>query len=606
MRRISRLFRSRPSRLGNGSGDEGAALPMVIIMGFVLLTFVATATVMSVSALKRSGKDADWNGAMAAAYAAVEDYQSRLANDNAYPRYGNPSSPFSQASSSAVVLPSTANPALGVGPSGTWATVAGSDGRAQYRYEIDNSQYSKSGVLRLRATGKVGSQVRTVVVDLKQKGFIDFLYFTDLEIQDPVQSGVDLVAHPGCALYYWQGRPQDTSQGSVCGEIAFGSGDVTNGPAHSNDSIRVCDATFNGQVTTGWSRASGLPYLKKNSNNSDCSGQVFSVAGSPSTSKTMDMPPTNSEMQKEVYFDLVERPGCLYTGPTKITFNSDGTMTVRSPRTKFTQLHSTQPALSRNNPSQCGTPGTGTGQLGSASGQTIPVLDNNLIFVQDIPTTGDVNYSAPTCSSNGVYSNGVGYPVTDEQYPTINGLNRSADYYYNCRYGDVFVQGVVAGNMTIAADHFVYVTGNITYANPRTHMLGLVGNDSVWVWNPMKCTDWNTDKKGNRTCGATAKYLTDYHRSINAAILSVAHTFAVQHYYTGGDRGKLTVNGAIAQKFRGVVRSGSNGYVKNYNYDDRFRYMAPPKFLSPVSTTYGVSEIVEVKTAWKPDGSATT
>jgi hypothetical protein len=32
--------------------------------------------------------------------------------------------------------------------------------------------------------------------------------------------------------------------------------------------------------------------------------------------------------------------------------------------------------------------------------------------------------------------------------------------------------------------------------------------------------------------------------------------------------------------------------------------MAPPKFLSPVSTTYGVSEIVEVKTAFKADGSA--
>jgi hypothetical protein len=71
----------------------------------------------------------------------------------------------------------------------------------------------------------------------------------------------------------------------------------------------------------------------------------------------------------------------------------------------------------------------------------------------------------------------------------------------------------------------------------------------------------------------------------------------------GGDRGKLNIYGAMAQKFRGVVRSGDNGYAKGYSYDERFRYTAPPKFLSPVTTTYGVSLWVEVDRVFDESGS---
>ncbi len=77
----------------------------------------------------------------------------------------------------------------------------------------------------------------------------------------------------------------------------------------------------------------------------------------------------------------------------------------------------------------------------------------------------------------------------------------------------------------------------------------------------------------------------------------------VQNYDVGGNRGTLTVTGAIAQKFRGIVRSGSNGYAKNYLYDERLRYTAPPKFLSPVTTTYGVTVWIEVGKAFNGDGT---
>jgi hypothetical protein len=165
---------------------------------------------------------------------------------------------------------------------------------------------------------------------------------------------------------------------------------------------------------------------------------------------------------------------------------------------------------------------------------------------------------------------------------------------YGCRSGDVFVQGNVHGAVTIAADNYVYVTGSIKYVDNQADMLGLVGQNAVWVYNPVNAYGQLLDTTQNGL-------------EIDAAILSVAHTFQVQNF-TAGPKGTLTVYGAIAQKFRGPVALSSggtitSGYVKSYQYDPRLAYQAPPKFLSPVSTTYGTTAVVEVKTAFAVDGT---
>jgi Tfp pilus assembly protein PilX len=605
------LSRSRRRQSGDAdpAGERGAALPMVLIIGMVLMTLVGTATLFAVSSLRKSDSDADWNAAMAAAYAGVEDYQSRLANEGGYWRYGNSAAPYTANSSSAVTLPAVANSAFGTGASGTWATVAGSGGAARYRYEVDNSTYAQSGVLKLRSTGRVGDQVRSVVVDLKQKGFLDFLYFTNFEIQDPLYSGDD---ETSCSKYAYAGRPGGL-YGTSCSPIAFGSGDVLNGPVHSNDAIRICDATMNGAVTTAYKNTSGgSNYVARNSSGHECSGQSFPL-GKPAKVDPLPMPPTNSEMRNEVRWDLAERPGCLYTGPTSIQLHANGTMTIRSPRTKFTQISATG---HRNDPQRlCGTPGTGSGQLGSASGQTLAVLDRNLIFVQDIPTnSSDGNYTSTTdlpatCTSG----NGVGFPYAGENFSRST---TTALQSYNCRRGDVFIKGDMNGQMTVAAQNYAYVTGDITYVDANDDVLGIVGNGSVFVHNPITCSSYYSGSyeyssyrykcKGGQSSslGGSAN------RRIDAAMVAVVHTFMVQNYDAGRSRGTLTVNGAIAQQFRGTVQGTFdgqvNGYVKSYNYDLRLRYLAPPKFLMPASTTYGVSQIVEVKTAYNPDGSAAT
>ena len=610
------MIRLTALKLRLAKGDDGIAIIMVIGISLVLMLLVTVALGVSLSGMTKSKNDERVNGAIAAAYAGIEDYKSKIANDNNYYRYGNPASLFSKgnpavpATVSNVALPpaSLSNPALGVAPSDTWATVNGTGSSATYRYEVDNSKYSSSGVLRIRSTGRVGTETRTVVADLRQKGFIDFLYYTTFEIQDPDISGSNVST---CVVYAWAAnRPVGNGSNSgPCSDIAFGGSDFIRGPVHSNDTIRACGATFDGVVTTGSpiDPATGLAYKRKDSNNSNCSGGTSETftKGKPVTAPTVDLPPTNSAMRNEARTDLpdtVPDPGCLYTGPTKIVFNSGGTMTVRSPWTKATRVAG-DPASSSTANSACGVPGPDAGQLGSAGGQTINVLPRNLIFVQNVKfntsLTSDPNvwktntypssFSASTCGS----SNGLGYPISQE---TVASVATS----YGCSNGDIFVEGNVNAEMTLAAENYVYVTGDIKYVSTNANaVLGLVAQNAVWVWNPVKCTGYNS---ANKCISASA--LSGSNRQIDAAIASVKHTFQVQNYDLGGSKGTLTINGAIAQKFRGIVRSGSNGYAKNYIYDDRFRYLAPPKFLSPVQTTYGVTILVEVKTAYTAAGES--
>jgi hypothetical protein len=113
----------------------------------------------------------------------------------------------------------------------------------------------------------------------------------------------------------------------------------------------------------------------------------------------------------------------------------------------------------------------------------------------------------------------------------------------------------------------------------------------VFVWNPVRYSSGWVAMNGTGD------------RKIHAAILSVGHTFQVQNYERG-DRGSLIVYGAIAQKYRGTVgNTNPSGYTKAYEYDSRYRFTAPPKFLTPVSTTYGVTQYASVPAAFKPDGS---
>jgi hypothetical protein len=606
------------------SGEEGVALIMVLGVIGVMSLVIFTAVYLTVGTLNKSDNDQDWNAALAAAFGGLEEYQNRLAEEPGYVQYGNPASGFS--STSTVHLPTTTNLAFGLGATGTWAVAHGPDlpdgspgpDLFHYRYEVDNSTYSATGNIRLRATGQVGAQTRSVVADVRQDGFIDYVYFTDYEYQDP--TSVSPAPSPACAtVHNWEG----SGRTSAC-RIYFLTGDAVHGPLHSNDSLFICGGTtFDSTITTskpggGYSGGSGATGCTT-------STPTF-TGGAPVFAKAMPMPATNGELIKETRTDIsdeVPRPGCLYTGPTMITFLTNGKMTVKSPWTKVVNISNALGTSGDNSAAgiaRCGS----VSDLKSAAGATIDVPENNVVYVQNIPlsgdngaTTADTQTTLTSQTKNGVLmckkpdgtiigngstsansypyaQNVVGYPVNGgtsatTEKPLVIGTGATASY--GCRNGDVFVSGTNAGGaITIAAQNYIYVTADLTYGNVDTDMTGLVGQNAVWVYNPVNNN-------------STPSYMISAgDRTVKAAILSVQHTFAVQNY-TIGDRGTLTVYGSIAQKFRGIVSSGTNGYTKSYSYDPRFRHTAPPKFLSPVTTTYGINVWVEISPVFKADGT---
>lgn len=600
-------------------------MPMVIGLGLVMLTLVAGAMSVAVSGVKQTNTDEDWNGALAAAYAGVEEYQSRLANDATYQKYGNPVAPFSNGTGSTLTLPTgaNANPAFGIGASGTWAEIkAGNDSNgnaietgASYRYEIDNSDYQDKGILHLRSTGRVGDVTRSIVADLKQTGFIDYLYFTNYETLDPLYAGITDVDSAGksvCERYAYS----SPSRPSQCQEIQFGSSDVFSGPVRTNDRMVICRSKFLKGVQT----ASTTNPLYKTV--SGCSAPQFPNGNTVEAAPPIDMPQTNTELKRETRSDLpadVPRPGCLYTGPTQISFeiiSGAPKMRVLSPWTKKTNVTA---ANTGTTPSACGTPGNVTNGLGSPTGAVLDVLERNLIYVQAVPAAGGSDPNSPvnssflppnfTCtavSGSGNTQVPAGWQYKNgstvvAKYPMLSGGNNENTpsgggaaglKHYDCRAGDVYIKGTLGGQITVAADNYIYVTGDLVYRDSATDILGLVGQNAVFVWNPVRYSgsSWVAmNGTGDRT--------------IHAAILSVGHTFQVQNYERG-DRGSLIVYGAIAQKFRGTVGNTSpSGYTKQYEYDTRYRFTAPPKFLTPVSTTYGVTQYASVPAAFTADGA---
>lgn len=638
--------------------DDGVALPTVFGLAMVMLILIGGALTVSTRGIVKSTNDEDFNAALAAAYAGVEEYQSRLANDSNYQKFGNPAAPFSISSAATLSLPTgaNANPAFGIGATGTWANIPDkpeADGTAVaspawFRYEVSNKDYQDKGILHLRVTGRVNETTRSIVADLKQDGFIDYLYFTNYETTDPAYAANNSAGYTNCERYAYVSAVAARST-TDCTVIQFGASDVFKGPVRSNDQLYICSTTFEKGVI---SSSTTNPIWK----NACTSVAPKFNGGNPVYGAPIGMPPTNSEMKKETRNDLsadVPRPGCLYTGPTIIKFELVGSATkmrVISPWTRYTNVTGSTSASATNaagatNPAQCGTPGTADGSLGGKDGALIDPLERNLIYVQAVPAVGAKDANAPastampstrfSCLSATSYTVGSGsnqvtvsipagwqfagasatyrYPkgtgTSDSESAPYTGTYVAASYkHYDCRAGDVYIQGQMSGQMTVAADNFVYVTGDLTYRDKSTDVLGLVGNNAVFVYNPVRITGFSGSGKVNwpssttRAPNAFTALGSTGNREIDAAILSVAHTFQVQNY-SYGERGELKVFGAIAQKFRGTVAQGDNGYVKVYEYDDRFRSIAPPKFLTPTSTTYGVTQIATVPAAFLASGA---
>jgi hypothetical protein len=550
---------------------------------FVIMLLSAAAIGAASGDIHLSRYDQDDKQAYAAAEAGINDYLFHLNQDSNY-----------WTLCTGVPTPNAVNQAFtGSPPAGRkWRDVPG--GESEYSIELIpapgktacdpsdpiGSMIDADGNIKVRSTGHVKgtSNVRAIVTTLRRKGFLDFLYFTDLENQDlsyskfelssiptratttagtPV-SGLDLLnwAADKCERHWWgtqavpgEGRGQlpiwtgqlwdstdsryEGPDGRTTTAYQLRTTDVISGftdPFAICGEIQFADADFvrgpfhsNDDIlvcgTPEFGRVGYNDSVEVSGNGwRACSGGANPIFRPSLRTKAqqLDLPPSNAALERTASASYI------YEGETTIQLTGT-TMTVTNPN--------------RNG---------GAPQAGVA-----------------LPSNGVILVKNTTCSS---------------AYDPLNSETREA----GC--GDVRLSGSYSKDLTIAAQKDIIITGNVKRPTNTKYLLGLIADGFVRVWHPV-----NKDSEGNCTGNRSD---TPTNIDVDAALLSLQHSFTVDNYWCGSPLGNLTIKGVIAQKHRGVVGRGgssiSNGYVKNYNYDEQLRYRSPPYFLDPVQASWRV------------------
>jgi hypothetical protein len=584
-----------PARtIQRGLGDEsGFALVVVLAVMSVVVLFSVGAFAAVDGDMRGSSDDIGRKQALAAAEVGVSDYLFHLNQDSAY---------WTKCTGAG---PALNNPWSGTKPPANtnWRTVPG----ATSRYAIEllparNSGYTACDPattkvansmmdpgtrgLRVRVTGEAttakGTVRRRVAVNLRRANFLDYLWFTDLETTDPTWFATTTLGRASggasgdlltwsatqCARYYrtgpagasgynragtsWTGNIDrdgdgvyensvysaldETNVSVPCTRMdpQFATGDELLGPVHTNDELLTCDQFVLGRPSSGDPIESGRSWRPC------ATGDTPTIQGTLlQSAPAIKLPPTDASLGQ------IATPTYSFTGKTTIRLGT-GSMTVTNPN--------------RNN----------------GNSYSLAYPDNGVIYVKN----------GSPC--------GYAFQPLNPYNTTGNAYNLAPNVPAGC--GQVWVSGTYDTSLTIATQDDIIVDGDIkNSAAPNLssaaadiatseQRLGLIADNFVRVGH-------RVDKTGPTSCNEPSVSADRINgRRIDAAMLSLLHSFQVDNYYCGSSLGKLTVNGVIAQKFRGPVgTSGGTGFKKDYNYDPRLGYKSPPHFLDPVESAWKVT-----------------
>ena len=558
--------------------------------------------------------------------------------------------------------------------------------------------------LRVKIIGAAGYPghlaYQSSVVDFAAaQGFLTRVWWSNYESTDKAVVQQDKAPATYCK-YNWLTKKTTTYRGTknayigqdgTCGRIVFASGTVVDGPVFSNDSIYVTGygggptfgtpttPTVSSPVTTADPKC--IFVLGKSNDTQTCSSvpqnDVKRYTKVNSHHVAVEAIPTSDS----TLLAVAQLNGCAYLGPTTISLYATGKtqyMNVWSPETPVKTGHDQE---------------NDSGNTHTCVGTHIPAptsahKGNGVIYVATTP-----NPSSSGCSGNGdnpfdgtiqhktspsvptwatpknpatikaqIVKPGT-FPGTSSGYVYPDGETAGTD---DCA-GDAFVRDSdssntppsgtpgIAGNLTIAAQDNVVITGSLEYTdcgatfasdkhsrtcsfNPKSvnDSLGLIATDFVEVNRPghPSCSSYWGGWGGTTTniyctpspgsllghCSATVSDLTAVLCNpgptivIDAAVLALKHSFAVNDYGVGGKTGTLNVYGSIDQDWRGAVGLvGGTGYLKHYIWDSRLQYVTIPHYLTPATPSWELaSSSVQLSTScpgWPrpyPTGSTST
>jgi hypothetical protein len=537
-------------RLRRRLAEDGGYTMIAVIGAISLVSMLSAATLAATNGdVNLTQYDLDHQRAHAAAQAGIADYSFHLNNDNSYwarctgvPEPDAVNQQGSTAKRRTVPGSTDASYAIELLPA-TSQTACNSTKPVESMLEQSGPN---TGSFRIRSTGYAGKAKASLVATYKRASLLDYVYFTQLETLDPVTYGSQTAingAYVQCTKFRREGRQSVNIPGTSqkCTEINFVSGDQIKGPLHTNDDLLICGTPKFGRTAADSIEVSApLPGWQGNPN---CSGNSPSFVGPfVTTAPVLKPPSTNGRLKKiagEKYTYSCQTRIVLKGTTMDVTTNAGGTVT--------------------------GVP---------------------------FPSSGVVYVKNDSCPDKG----GVSWPACSSAYSPF-----TVTYSEGSDCGTVRISGEYSGELTVAAENDIIIEGNVTRTGGSQGLLGLIANNFVRVkhlfcrqhsgasegcpsgYIPAESGPGSCNSEGIDATGSLPNL------KVEAAILAIDHSFIVDHYDCGSSLGTLTVKGAISQKFRGTVgTTAPTGYIKNYEYDDRLRYMEPPNFLDPVEPAWHI------------------
>jgi len=402
-------------------------------------------------------------------------------------------------------------------------------------------------------------QVRKMVAAFKATGFLQFVYFTRYEDEDPTL----YLPAANCETYF---EVKGVKRSGECQLIQFITGDSVKGPMHTDDRTVVCGTPEFGRP--------GRPTPDKVEINlglyESCGAKpIFNTATKNYTVGRELVAPASDESLLS-YVEAANK----FSGATQLTLNgASNTITVV------------------NN---------------AGVEKTISWPENGLIYIEK-GSKAACNYSFTAHGADGPKEKGaetecgnVYVHGTYSKSLTIaaeNDLVIDGSTYPTSVAGSLGSEPSGTATLGLIATRFVRIYHPVgeTYKATKTTC---INNGDTYNSGTSLC-EYENEKNGCDAPNLTAAedkaaggygFGTQENIWIYAAILSTKHSFAVDNFNCGNELGKLNVYGAIAQNFRGIVGTGGNtGYIKNYNYDERLAADEPPYFLQPLNTGWEVN-----------------
>jgi hypothetical protein len=556
-------FPKRTRLRGAALAQEGFTLILALSVMFVTSLLLAAAFTGVDNEILSTRRDNTQKQAYYAALAGVQEFEYQLqANPDYWEKCEGPKSTVPEESGERYEV--TVLKAKGV------AEASPCPGTNPFTTIID-SEPPLVNTFRIKSKGVAGSAERSLIATFKVTGFLNFIYFTNFETEDP-----SLYKAPtGCeGAYHSEWSPK----GLACATITFTTGDSVNGPLHTNDATKVeGEATFGreGENPPDAVEINGGTYPEDTGENCKGGKPVFNTANGCYTTKGEMLVMPESDTSLDSYVESANQ----FTGETRLLLN--GT-TNKISITWFKE----------------------NGEKVEEPTHSWP--KNGLIYVK-----------SRAC---GFEFKPFGNDDTAEELEVEKGC------------GNVYVSGTYSEPLTIAAEDDLTITGNIYptsvagklgTAPSGTATVGLIAGEYVRVYHPVAktytvsgttCNRYKVGKEekedkylGSHTCEYTNSLETcDSPTNLSAsedpngwgslsnpwiyaAILSTSHSFLVDNFRCAGQLGELNVYGAIAQDYRGIVGLiGTSGYLKNYEYDTRLATDEPPYFLAPLRAGWKV------------------